>query len=109
MVGSGTQSVLANGGEPDDSTAMSQIAALTARVDGFDKRIDRMETKLDQVDTRLRAVETGVATISAKIDLLTGQIVGRLPTWWQIPAVIAGTVILLSALYEGAKALYLFS
>ncbi|MCB8879277.1 hypothetical protein ACELLULO517_03445 [Acidisoma cellulosilytica] len=88
---------------------MDEILALTARVDGFDKRIDRMETKLDQVDTRLRALETGVANMSGKIDVLTGQIVGRLPTWWQLPAVIAGTVVLLTALYAAAKHLHLFS
>jgi len=86
---------------------MDQIAALTARVDGFDKRIDRMEAKLDQVDTRLRGLEIAVANMSGKVDLLTDKIVGRLPTWWQIPAIIGGTVVLLTALYAGAKYFHL--
>jgi hypothetical protein len=99
---------LAKGSGGGDSGGMDQIAALTARVDGFDRRMDRMETKLDQVDTRLRAIETSVAGMSAKVDVLTNQIVGRLPTWWQMPAIIASTVVLLTLLYAGAKHFHLF-
>ena len=97
------------GGGGDYSGDMDQIAALTVRVDAFEKRMDRLETKFDLVDTRLRAVETSIAGLTAKVDVLTNQIVGRLPTWWQMPAIIGATVVLLAGLYAGAKYLHLVS
>jgi uncharacterized coiled-coil protein SlyX len=74
---------------------------MEARMASLEQRIDRIDGRLDQVDGRLRAVEQSIAAISAKLDLLTDQIVSKLPSWWQMPVVIAGTVALLTALFSG--------
>jgi hypothetical protein len=74
-------------------------------------RLDRLEIRLEGIDTRLRGVEVSIGRLEGKIDALTGTIVGqtsaalaKLPSWWQMPAVIGATVALLIALYSG----YLF-
>ena len=61
---------------------------------------------MDGLDGRLRAVEQGIAAISTKLDVLVSQVVSKLPSWWQMPAVIASTVALLTALYAGAQYLH---
>lgn len=65
--------------------------------------MDRLETRMGGMDARLRAVEQSLSAVSAKLDLLTTQIVAKLPSWWQMPAVIGATVTLLVALWAVAK------
>lgn len=75
-------------------------------MDGFDRRmaaverrLDRVETRLDGIETRLRRVDQDIKALSAKVDILTTQIVAKLPSWWQMPAVIGATVARLAALW----------
>lgn len=71
-------------------------------------RVDRIETRLDKMDERLRSVEIGVGEIKGKIDGLAGQVgqlerlvVSKLPSWWQIPAIIGATITLVAILGGG--------
>jgi hypothetical protein len=72
--------------------------------------VNRLDGRIDGVETRLRGVEVSIGRLEGKIDALTGTIVGqtsaalaKLPSWWQMPAVIGGTVVLLMALYTGYR------
>jgi hypothetical protein len=65
----------------------------------LEETLPRIETRLDAIDGRLRTVEQGLAGVTAKLDLLTDKVVGKLPSWWQMPAVIGSTVTLLAGLY----------
>jgi hypothetical protein len=55
------------------------------------------------MDDRLRIVEQVQAAMSAQLNLLASSIIAKLPSWWQMPVVIAATVTLLAALYAGAQ------
>ena len=75
---------------------------IETRLDLIESRLDRMEVRADAradaTDTRLRAVEQSVARVEGKIDVLAGQIVGKLPTWWQMLAMFVAIVALLSGI-----------
>ena len=77
------------------------MAVLEQRMDRLDSRMDRLDARMDGLDNRLRDVETTLSAVSSKVDLLASQIVAKLPSWWQMPIVIAATATLLSALYAG--------
>ena len=113
------------GGGPDDPDT-STLA----------RRVSDLGDAVGNIEERLRGVEVGLATANAKIDGLGGRLddlgrrmddlgrrmddvtrrfdsavttaIGRVPSWWQMPVVIAGTVALLTALYAGGKHLRLF-
>lgn len=96
------------GGGPHDPG----MEVLTARVDQIEKGVDRLEGRMDRLDDRMGKIEVKLGEISGKLDILadkmSGQIdrvISRVPTWWQIPAAIGATVVLLAALYAGFKAL----
>ena len=72
---------VAGGGGPPDPPVMD---ALVARMDGL--------------DGRLRSVETGLAGVGGKIDALSTSVVGKLPTVWQIPAVVGATAATLATI-----------
>jgi hypothetical protein len=100
-------------------------------VEAISKRIEMLEGRLDRSDELLRNIDRGVAVITSKLeaqparfDALTKGIDGvsarvdglsnrldtsvatalsRVPSWWQMPVVVVGTVTLLGALYTGAK------
>ena len=91
---------VAGGDEPPHTPGME---ALIARVDGLERRVEKIDSRLDGIDVRLRGVEVTLANISGKIDLLTGSVVGKLPSWWQMPAVVAASVALISGLLALAK------
>ena len=82
---------------------------LKARVDTLDKRMDRFEAKLDGIDTRLRGVEGELREIKGVLTTLTGSVVGKLPSWWQMPAVIGGTVALVLLLFAAVQHLHLLT
>ncbi|NPD69327.1 hypothetical protein HN018_22775 (plasmid) [Lichenicola cladoniae] len=82
---------------------------LIARVDGLEKRIDKVDARLDKIDDRLQRVETTLANISGKIDTLTNSVIGKLPSWWQMPAVMAGMISLFAALFAVVKYFHLAS
>ena len=83
---------------------LEQIADDTRRsLDRLDQRMDRMEQRVDGLDARLRDVEQSLAELGAKIDLLVSQVIAKLPSWWQMPAVIGATVLLLAPLYSGFR------
>ena len=54
-----------------------------------------MDGRLDAVGVRLRGVEQAIARLEGKVDILASQIIAKLPSWWQMPAVIGATVSLL--------------
>ena len=102
------------GGGGGDSGGMDGIAARVTRVEGrldlvedrlgrIETRMDRLETRMDGIDTRLRGVEQTLSAVSGKLDLLTSQVVAKLPSWWQMPAVIGSTIAVLAALWAGAR------
>ena len=74
-------------------------------MDRLDGRLDKLDQRIDGMDARLRSVEQELKAVSAKLDLLTTQIVAKLPSWWQMPAVIGATVAMLGALAVCFRAL----
>jgi archaellum component FlaC len=102
------------GGGGGDSGGMDGIAERVTRVEGrlngvedrlgrIETRMDRLDTRMDGIDTRLRGVEQTLAAVNGKLDLLTSQVVAKLPSWWQMPAVFSAMVALFSALYIGYR------
>jgi hypothetical protein len=77
------------------------------------KRVDEIEARVGKVDDRLRGVEVGIARLEGKLDGLiaqvgsferiTSSVANKIPSWWQMPAVIGSTVALLMLFYAGAK------
>lgn len=114
-----------SGGGPDDPGIGDLV-----------KRVAELGGAVEGIEQRLRGVEVGVATANAKIDGLGSRFddlgkrlddlgrrmddvtrrfdgavataIGRVPSWWQMPVVIAGTVALLTALYAAGKHFRLF-
>ena len=80
---------------------------MEARVSALEGRFDRIETKLDQVEQRLRTVETSIASLDGKLTVLVNNVIGKLPTWWQMPAVILATISLLGAIWAVAQKLHI--
>lgn len=76
-------------------------------------RLERLDDRMDGIDTRLRSVETGISNVAGKLDgliILVGSLdrrldglLSRLPSWWQMPAVIGSTVVILAALATGFR------
>jgi tetrahydromethanopterin S-methyltransferase subunit G len=76
---------------------------MEARMAAVEKRLDRVEVRLDSIDERLRSVESTLANVSGKIDILASnmsQMLGKLPSWWQMPVVVAGTAALVIAIIK---------
>lgn len=100
---------LETGGGGGDSGSMDglpeRVTRLEVRLDGVEERLGRLEAKMDGLDTRLRGVEQTLSAVNGKLDVLTTQVVGKLPSWWQMPAVIAATVTLLGGLWVAAAKL----
>jgi hypothetical protein len=80
-----------------------RVTRVELRLDAVEHRLGGVESRFDnrmqEVDGRLRTVEQTLAAVSGKLDILTTQVVAKLPSWWQKPAVIGGTVTLLAALW----------
>jgi hypothetical protein len=91
------------GGPHDLGRMEARIARLEEAVPRIERRLEETVQRLDGLDSRLRVVEQGVSGISAKLDLLTDKVVSKLPSWWQMPAVIGSTVALLVALYGAVQ------
>ena len=92
------------------SAVKMRLGRIKARLDSLEDRMGRLETRMDGLDARLRSVEQSLSAISAKLDLLVStnaQLVGKLPSWWQMPAIMAGTITLLGVLFTLAKTLKL--
>jgi hypothetical protein len=101
---------LPTGGGPHDPGIEARLVAVEVRMtgiedrmDGLVVRMDRLESRMDGIDTRLRAVEQGIATLNGKMDVLVSQVVSKLPSWWQMPAVIGSTIAVLAAAYAAAQ------
>lgn len=98
-----------------------------ARVDGFEIRMDRLEGRLDRVEDRLGAVEQKLSDVDGKLSVVVsqiasmethfgqqiasqdarlGQMINKLPSWWQMPAVTGATVARLVASYSVAEYLH---
>src|SRR3954454_24674678 len=85
------------GGGGGDSGGMDGVAERVTRVEGrldavtdrlgrIESRMDRLEIRMDGIDGRLRGVEQTLSAVNGKLDLLTSQVVAKLPSWWQMPA-----------------------
>ena len=83
------------------------MSMIEARMDGMDGRIGRLESSMDRVEQRLGSLEQKVAEINGKLDVLVSHVVAKLPSWWQMPVVIASTVALLGAMIAAAQKLHL--
>ncbi|HEV7266249.1 MAG TPA: hypothetical protein VGN83_15200 [Falsiroseomonas sp.] len=80
-----------------------RAGALDARMDTGCARMDRLEARMAGFEERLYLVGQQLEDVSAKLDLLTTRIVAKLPSWWQMPAVIGSTVVLLGALWAAGR------
>jgi chromosome segregation ATPase len=94
----------------DDEAVEARMSVLESQISEVKGTIIRLEGRIDGVDTRLRGVETSLGRVEGKIDALTETIVGqtsaalaRLPSWWQMPAVIGATAALMIALLAGYR------
>ncbi len=83
--------------------------SLGPRVSALEGRADKIESKLDAIEERLRSVEIQGARIEATLDLVAKQIVGKLPSWWQVPTVIGATVGLLAVLLAATRHFHLLN
>ena len=95
---------------PDPPDMEIRLAVVETRMSSLDGRMDKLERQMENIDQRLRGVETAVASLSAKVDalsaktdILVSQLIGKLPSWWQMPAVIGSTIIVFGALYAGLQ------
>lgn len=77
------------------------VATINAKMDGFNSRFDDLGKRLDDLGRRMDDV-------TRRFDGAVATAIGRVPSWWQMPVVIAGTVALLTALYAGSKHFRLF-
>ena len=80
-----------------------RLEGVETRMGGLETRMDRFESRLDGIDDRLRNVERSNAAIDAKLTILTTQVIGKLPTWWQMPAVIGSTIVVIGALWAAGR------
>ena len=76
--------------------------------------LGRLDDRMDGIDTRLRGGgEAGTSNVAGKLDGLIifvgcldrrlDGLLSRLPSWWQMPAVIGSTVVTLAALASGFR------
>lgn len=78
-----------------------RLDAVEDRMGRLETRMDRLEVRMDGIDTRLRGVEQSLSAMSAKLDLLVttnAQLVAKLPSAWQMMAVMAAMMSFLAAL-----------
>lgn len=94
------RSPLANGRQPPDPPDME---ILKHRMMTLEVQMDRVESRINGFDDRLRSVEVKLGEIGGKIDTLVGSVVSKLPSWWQMPAVIGSTIAVVAALSALAK------
>jgi hypothetical protein len=89
-------------------TVRSEMHAEITRLDSkLDARFDRLDTKLEALSERLRTTEHEQAAVSAKLELLTDRVVSRLPSWWQIPAILGSVAGVLAVIYAAIQFLRL--
>ena len=81
----------------------TSVSELRAEMGGLRTEMGGLRTEMGGLDARLRQLEVSVAAVDAKFDLLTTQIVAKLPSWWQMPAVIAATIAVLVGLAAFAQ------
>jgi hypothetical protein len=105
-----TRGIAGGGGGPHDPGMEVRMSVLEAKMAGVEVAVNRLEGRIDGLDVRLRGVEVSIGRLEGKIDALIGTIVGqtsaalaKLPSWWQMPAVIGSTVALLAILGAGYR------
>jgi hypothetical protein len=116
------RAISTGGGRPPDGPEGPAIEALNQRVGRLEARVETsadllhnvdvtvavMNTKLDAIGARLADLSTRIDGLSSRQDETTRRIdtsviaaINRVPSWWQMPAVIMATVTMLAALYAG--------
>jgi len=91
------------GGPPYDSGMEARMQAVELGLKHVESRVSSLETKVDGLDTRLRSVEIKLGEIGGKIDIISSnmsQMLGKLPSWWQMPVIVAGTAALVIAIIK---------
>lgn len=92
-----------DGRPPDPPDMEVRVVKLEEAVPRIETSVGQLATRLDGIDVRLRAVEQSLAAVNAKLDLLTSQVVAKLPSWWQMPAVLGSIAALVAALFAGVQ------
>ena len=92
------------GGGPYDPSMELRIASLEHRLTSIEAALDKADRGLYTLDGRLRSVETGIASIAGKLDMLSSQLVSKLPSWWQMLALFGGAMGLALAVLKFLKA-----
>jgi hypothetical protein len=103
------KSLDSSGSGPHDPGMEARMVALETRMDGLEHRMDRLDVHMDRVETRLTSLELKVSEVSGKLDVLVSHVVGKLPSWWQMPVVIGSTVVMLGGLVAAAQKLHLLA
>jgi hypothetical protein len=97
--------IAGGGGGPHDPGMEARMSVLETKMSGVEAAVIEVGSRIDGLDTRLRNVEVSIGRLEGKIDALTGTIVGqtsaalaKLPSWWQMPAVVGATAALVIGL-----------
>lgn len=86
-------------------TVRSEVRAEITRLDGkLDARFDRLDAK---IEAHRNEAHADIARLGERLDGLTRQIITKLPSFWQIPAILGSAFALLAALYAGVQFLRL--
>lgn len=92
--------------------ALLRIERRIEDVHGEVTRLDsKLDARFDRLDTKIEAHRSeahgDIVRLGERLDGLTGQIIAKLPSFWQIPAILGSAVALLAALYAAAQFLRL--
>jgi hypothetical protein len=86
-------------------TVRSEVRAEMTRLDGkLDARFDRLDTK---IEVHRSEAHGDIVRLGERLDRLSGQIIAKMPSLWQLPAVIGASAAILAALYAAAQFLRL--
>lgn len=115
------QQLRGSGGQPPSGPRDPDLEALTRRVQVMEGRLDLLlrsidkgiaiiDTKLEAIDKRLDALGKQGDGLVSRLDDMTRRIdttvaaaISRVPSWWQMPAVLGGMLTLIGGAYVAAK------
>jgi hypothetical protein len=118
------QQLRGSGGQPPGGPRDPDLEALNRRVHAIEGRLDSsdvllrsidkgiaiIDTKLEAIDKRLDALGKQGDGLGSRLDDMTRRIdttvaaaISRVPSWWQMPAVLGGMLTLIGGAYAAAK------
>lgn len=71
-------------------------------MDGIEKRLGLVETDLRSVRSDLATIGSRLASVEGKLDVLTSQVVAKIPTGWTMFGIIMSTMVGAVAVVGGA-------